>query len=375
MRRVPTTSSRYGQGRSRILRILLVDDDPALRTLLRTTFEFADVDVVDAASAAEARRAIAMERPSVIVLDVNMPGTTGLEYCRELKGDAATREIPVVLLTGSEGGTDAAAKEAGADAFVRKPFSPLELLAVAERVAGGLYGVPFRATKKRAEPGEELLLYARDLRHMLELERGQRELLQDAYLETVSALASALESKDTGTRAHSQRVQSYACALAEGVDDRAVADDPSTQYGFLLHDVGKIGIPDGILQKPGPLSQAERRRMQTHTVLGEAMLSGVAFLQGEGLRIVRSHHERWDGRGYPDGLAKTEIALGARIFAVADALDAMTSDRPYRRASSWETARREILGQSGRQFDPDIVDAFEDVESELHEIRRDLAAA
>ena len=375
MSQLPKRLSRYGQGRSRILRILLVDDDPALRTLLRTTFEVADVEVVEAANATEARRAIEKTHPSVIVLDVNMPGMTGLELCRELKDDPATRDIPVVLLTGSEGGTEAAAKRVGADAIVRKPFSPLELLAVAERLAGGLYGVPFRATKTKAKPGEELLLYARDLRHMLELERGQRELLQNAYLETVSALASALESKDTGTRAHSQRVQNYACALAKGVNERTITDDPSTQYGFLLHDVGKIGIPDGILQKPGPLSPPERRRMQTHTVLGEAMLSGVAFLQGEGLRIVRSHHERWDGRGYPDGLAKTDIALGARIFAVADSLDAMTSHRPYRRALTWESARTEILGQSGRQFDPEIVEAFQDVEPELREIRRELAAA
>jgi ribonuclease P protein subunit RPR2 len=105
------------------------------------------------------------------------------------------------------------------------------------------------------------------------------------------------------------------------------------------------------------------------------MLSGVAFLQGEGLRIVRSHHERWDGRGYPDGLAKTEIPLGARVFAVADALDAMTSHRPYRRALSWETARKEISSQARRQFDPDVVVAFRDVELELRDIRREVAAA
>jgi len=358
------------------LRILLVDDDPALRMLLRTTFEVADVDVVEADGADAARRRIRASRPDVIVLDVNMPGTTGLELCEELKADPATSDIPVILLTGSSGGTTAAAKRVGADAFVRKPFSPLELLAVAERLAGGLYGVPFRATKKRAGgPDEPLLLYARDLRHMLELERGQRELLQSAYMETVSALASALESKDTGTRAHSQRVQSYATALAKTVDEQQVVEDPSTPYGFLLHDVGKIGIPDGILQKPGPLSAAERRRMQTHTVLGEAMLSGVAFLKGEGLKIVRSHHERWDGRGYPDGLRADEIPLGARIFAVADALDAMTSHRPYRRAMSWQTARTEILGQRKRQFDPDVVDAFVTSENHLKEIRRELAAA
>ena len=376
MSRLPKPFSRYGQGRSPVLRILLVDDDPALRTLLRTTFEVADVGVVEAENADAARRQIQRARPSVIVLDVNMPGKSGLELCRELKDDPSTRDIPIVLLTGSEGGTTAAAKQVGADAFVRKPFSPLELLAVAARLAGGLYGVPFRATKKHAKrPEAELLLYARDLRHMLELERGQRQLLQSAYMETVSALASALESKDTGTRAHSQRVQSYATALAERVGNTDVSKDPSSAYGFLLHDVGKIGIPDGILQKPGPLSPAERRRMQTHTVLGEAMLSGVAFLQGEGLKIVRSHHERWDGRGYPDELARDEIPVGARIFAVADALDAMTSHRPYRRAMSWESARAEILDQSGRQFDPMIVEAFVAIEPELFEIRRELAAA
>ena len=358
------------------MRILLVDDDPALRTLLRTTFEVADVEVIEADGADAARRRIRAARPDVIVLDVNMPGTTGLELCVELKADQRTHDIPIILLTGSSGGTSAAAKKVGADAFLRKPFSPLELLAVAERLAGGLYGVPFRASRKRSsDPQEPLLLYARDLRHMLELERGQRELLQSAYMETVSALASALESKDTGTRAHSQRVQSYASALAKAVGDETVVHDPSTPYGFLLHDVGKIGIPDGILQKPGPLSAAERRRMQTHTVLGEAMLSGVAFLKGEGLKIVRSHHERWDGRGYPDGLGADEIPLGARIFAVADALDAMTSHRPYRRAMSWQAARAEILEQRKRQFDPEVVDAFVAAENDLKGIRRELAAA
>jgi response regulator RpfG family c-di-GMP phosphodiesterase len=367
----------FRKGRRRTLRILLVDDDPALRTLLKTTFEVADVAVVEAEDAATARRKIRSARPDVIVLDINMPGTTGLELCAELKAAPATRDIPIVLLTGSEGGTSAAAKKAGADAFVLKPFSPLELLAVAERLAGGLFGVPFRAKKKHATrgPDEELLLYARDLRHMLELERGQRELLQSAYLQTVSALASALESKDTGTRAHSQRVRSYASALADAVGQAAVVRDQSTPYGFLLHDVGKIGIPDGILLKPGPLSPAERRKMETHTVLGEAMLSGVVFLKGEGLKIVRSHHERWDGRGYPDGLAGDEIPLGARIFAVADALDAMTSHRPYRRALSWSSARAEILDQRKRQFDPDVIDAFVTTEPKLREIRRELAAA
>jgi ribonuclease P protein subunit RPR2 len=254
-----------------------------------------------------------------------------------------------------------------------KPFSPLELLAVVERLAGGLHAAPYRAQGKRL-PDEQLLLYARDLRHLLELERGQRRLLESAYRETVTALASALESKDSGTGEHSQRVHRYAAELAEIVAPE-LADDESVVYGFVLHDFGKIGIPDNILRKPGPLTTMERRVMQTHTVLGEQMLSGVTLLQGGGLQVVRSHHERWDGRGYPDGRSGSEIPIAARVFAVADALDAMTSDRPYRSALEWEDAGREILAESGRQFDPDVVDAFTLGEDVLREIREELAAA
>jgi ribonuclease P protein subunit RPR2 len=355
------------------LRLLLVDDDDGLRALLRTTFEVVDIEVDEAASTAAAEDRIAARRPDVIVLDVMMPGENGLELCRRLKRARATSGIPIVLLTGSEGGTLVAADAAGADAFVRKPFSPLELLGVVERLAGGLYGVPFRVGKK-TDPEEQLLLYARDLRHLLELERGQRIALQEAYRETVAALATALETKDTGTRAHSQRVQQYALELCRALAPE-LADEPSAEYGFLLHDVGKIGIPDEVLRKPGPLSDEERRLMQTHTVIGEQMLGGVAFLQGAGLSVVRSHHERWDGGGYPDSLSGEEIPLGARVFAVADTLDAMTSDRIYRPALPWRAAREEILGQQGQQFDPDVVDAFRARERDLRAIHRAFAAA
>jgi len=354
------------------VRLLLVDDDPGLRALVRTTCEVFDFEVEEAASAGAAVERIAARKPDVLVLDVSMPGMSGLELCRALKDDPATRDIAVVLLTGSEAGTPEQAQKAGADAFLRKPFSPLELLSMVERLAGGRFGVPFRA-QRRGREDEQMLLYAQDLRHLLEIERGQRVLVQKAYRETVAALASALESKDTGTREHSQRVQRYAVELAAAVAP-TLLDDPSTEYGFLLHDVGKIGIPDDILRKPNPLDDRERRLMKTHTVLGEQVLGGVAFLQGEGLRVVRSHHERWDGGGYPDGLRETDIPLSARVFAVADALDAMTSDRPYRSAGSWDAAGREILAESARQFDPDVVRAFGERQATLRAIRRSFAA-
>jgi ribonuclease P protein subunit RPR2 len=349
---------------------LLVDDDAAFRALLRTTFEAVDVEVDEAGDAAAAQERIAAARPDAIVMDVYMPGLDGTALCALLKAAPRTRDIPVVLLTGSDLATEATAQEVGADALLLKPFSPLELLAVVERVAAGLHATPFRATSKR-QPDEQLLLYARDLRHLLELERGQRRLLQNAYHETVTALAGALESKDHGTGAHSQRVHRYAIELAQ-VTAPDVCEDDSVAYGFMLHDVGKIGIPDRILQKPGPLTSTERRLMETHTLLGEQLLRGVSFLRGSGLEVVRSHHERWDGRGYPDGRAGTDVPAAARIFAVADALDAMTSDRPYRRSMSWAAAARELEQQSGRQFDPAVVDAFRARERSLRRIRREL---
>jgi len=353
------------------MRLLLVDDDEGLLALLRTTFEAVDVEVDEAADAVSAQQRIAAAPPDAIVLDVSMPGLDGVALCARLKSARATREIPVVLLTGSDATTEATAQEVGADALLLKPFSPLELLAVVERVAAGLHATPFRADRKR-RPDEQLLLYARDLRHLLELERGQRRLLEAAYHETVTALAGALESKDSGTGQHSQRVHRYAVELAL-VAAPSVVDDESVAYGFMLHDVGKIGIPDSILQKPGPLTASERRLMETHTVSGEQLLRGVSFLQGKGLEIVRSHHERWDGRGYPDRLAGKKIPVAARIFAVADALDAMTSDRPYRRAMAWAAAGRELVSQAGLQFDPTVVEAFRARERSLRRIRRELA--
>jgi response regulator RpfG family c-di-GMP phosphodiesterase len=354
------------------MRILLVDDEPALRELLRVTLETAEIAVDEASSALEAQMLLRRRRPHVIVLDLRMPGMTGVEFCRALKADERTQAIPIVALTGADHEDVRAVQRAGAAAVVRKPFSPLELLSIVERLSGR---APVPTKPRKPKPGEEeVLLYARDLRHLLEIERAQRRLLKDSYLETVTALAIALESKDGATRAHSQRVERYAAALLEAIAPGA-AEDESYEYGFLLHDIGKIGIPDAVLQKPGPLTRPEQKRMQKHTIIGEQMLSGVAVMQGVGLQIVRSHHERWDGRGYPDGMGGDEIPLGARVFAVADALDAMTSTRPYRRALAWGTAREEILAQSGTQFDPAVVEAFREREDALLAVRRELAAA
>ena len=267
-------------------------------------------------------------------------------------------------------GTGPAARTAGADAYLRKPFSPLDLLTVVEQLAGGLYEGPFLVSDSRP-PQEQLIRYAEDLRRLLELEQGQRALIQAAYRETVGALTTALEAKDLGTNEHSHRVQRYAMDLAWAVEPQLV-EEPSIENGFLLHDVGKIGIPDRILSKAGPLTEPERRILETHVILGEQMLSGVALLQGGGLEVVRHHHERWDGHGYPDKLSGKDIPLPARIFSVADALDAMTSDRPYRPAISWDEAVVELLAQSGQQFDPHVVDALLEREPRLRLVHAEL---
>src|SRR5918992_3150763 len=347
------------------LHILVVDDDPGLRALLRTSFEVAGVEVEEADSAKTAAQRIASRHPDVVVLDVAMPGVSGLVFCRGLKGDPFTRDIPVVLLTG-DSVSESSAREVGADAFLRKPFSPLALLTLVERL-GTAERQDTDALAAGAHDEKQLLLYAQDFRRLLELERGQRALLNNAYRETVVALARALESKDGATGAHSDRVRRYATELATAVD-YSLLDEPSLEYGFILHDIGKIAIPDSVLAKPAPLTDSERRLLETHTVLGEQMVGNAALLRGNGARVVRSHHERWDGRGYPDRLARDEIPLCARVFTVADALDAMTSDRPYRRAKPWEEAVGEIVAHAGGQFDPDVVTAFRDREEALRRI-------
>ena len=172
---------------------------------------------------------------------------------------------------------------------------------------------------------------------------------------------------------HLERVSRWALLLTERFAPELV-HDPRVEVGYLLHDIGMLGVPEQILQKPGPLDPEELVRVQAHVEIGVRLLESIPDA-GPVSEIVRSHHERWDGRGYPDGLTREEIPLGARIFAVADALDAMTSHRPYRRAMSWSAAQAEIREQRKRQFDPDVVDAFVTIEPVLREIRRELAAA
>ena len=350
----------------RTRRVLVIDDDRLLCELVRTTFELEGFDVESAYDVIEAERVLAESRPDAILLDIGLPGIDGIFYLERLRETPRTSKIPIVAISGSDE-AGRAARAAGAEAFLHKPFSPLELIALVTpliRQAG--LGAP--------DAGADVV-DAVDLNRLIEIGRRQHQLLHEAYAQTVAVLASALESRDFGTSRHSRRVTSYATRLTLEFAP-SLLDDPSLEWGFLLHDVGKIGIPDGILLKPGRLTPPERRRMQQHAELGERLLAHVPLLNQEGARVIRSHHERWDGNGYPDRLSEESIPLGARIFAVVDSLDAMTDKRPYREAVGWEAAVEEILRCRGGQFDPDVVDGFEACEPDLYRLHtEELAAA
>ena len=226
-------------------------------------------------------------------------------------------------------------------------------------------------TREAAEKEQQLERYAADLRETFMQERARSGELHRSYMLTVRALASAVEARDAYTGRHAERVAAYGMqiAAAAGMD---LGDEPEIEFGFLLHDVGKVAVPDAILFKPGPLTPEERAIIERHPVTGSEIVRDIDFL-GAARDVIRSHHERWDGTGYPDRLSGTGIPLSARVFAVADTLDALTTARPYRRASSFARARAIIVADSGTHFDPEIVAAYGSLpDPVLQETRRKI---
>jgi HD-GYP domain-containing protein (c-di-GMP phosphodiesterase class II) len=209
----------------------------------------------------------------------------------------------------------------------------------------------------------QMAVFAREVSALYKAERlRSRELevalagARDTYVATMKALARVVEAKDATTRGHLDRTQAYGLALARRVDP-VLAARPEVAYGFFLHDIGKVGVPERVLSKPGPLTDDEWELMRAHPSIGAQIVEPIQFL-GSAVEIVRSHHEWFDGRGYPRGLRGEQIPLAARIFSVADSFDAMTSDRPYRRALPVEHALDEVRTGTGTQFDPVVVEAF-----------------
>ena len=225
--------------------------------------------------------------------------------------------------------------------------------------------------RETAENERQLERYAADLRETFKEERARAQELRRSYMLTVRALASAVEARDAYTGRHAERVAAYGLRLA-ATCGMQLGDDHEIEFGFLLHDVGKVAVPDAVLFKPGPLTDAERLIMQQHPVTGWEIVRDIEFL-GAARDVIRHHHERWDGTGYPDGLAAEAIPLSARIFAVADAFDALTTDRPYRQASTLAQARVIIMQSTGTHFDPAVIEVFESLPDEaLERIRLEV---
>jgi ribonuclease P protein subunit RPR2 len=216
--------------------------------------------------------------------------------------------------------------------------------------------------QEAAEKERQLERYAADLRETFKRERARAQELRRSYTATVRALSNAVEFRDAYTGKHAERVAAYGLEIARCLE-LPVADRSEIEFGFLLHDIGKVAIPDAILHKPDTLTDSERKLMAQHPVIGAEIVRGIEFLE-TAAEIVRHHHERWDGHGYPDGLAGEDIPLAARVFAVADVFDALTTERPYRQASTLAEARRMITAESGTQFDPTVVEAFNSIDDE-----------
>ncbi len=229
-----------------------------------------------------------------------------------------------------------------------------------------------RTERQASARQRQLERYAADLREVFKQERNRAQELRSSYRATVQALSNAVEARDAYTGKHAERVTAYGIALAAaaGLDTDLV---PGLEFGFLLHDVGKVAVPDAILFKPSSLDDAEFALIAQHPVIGADIVKDIDFL-GEGKLVVRHHHERWDGAGYPDRLAGEEIPLAARVFAVADALDALTTDRPYRRGTRFSRARAEIREHSGSQFDPEVVAALDTISDARFAALRDGVA-
>lgn len=336
-------------------RVLVVDDDDSVRDLLREELETLGYAVDTAGSAAEARRCCGEGRAYDLVLcDIQMPGEQGTELLAWLKQQDP--DLAVVMVTGvNDAATAVKSMLDGAADYVCKPFSLAEVEA---RTDKALEKRRLVIENREYQEHLEQLVYerTREVRRALAEINSLNEDLRVAYDATLTALLVALDKRDNETQGHSVRVVEYATRLAI---ELGVTEPELTHIrrGAMLHDVGKIGVPDAILRKPGKLDPHEWEIMRRHSALGYEMLRDIPFLKVPA-EIVLAHQEKYDGSGYPRGLKGEDIPLGSRIFALCDTLDAMTSDRPYRKALNYARARQEVIDFCGTQFDPQVVEAF-----------------
>src|SRR5260370_11947521 len=328
-------------------RVLIADDEAAVRKMLGVMLSQVGIANQSAASAEAALDVLPSGLFSAVISDLRMPGISGLELLAEVQ-----RKYPDLAFLVATGVDDVRvgvqAMKEGADDYLAKPFQLEMVLASLER-----------AFQKKALQ-RELENYRRHLEEMIAKRTQQLQTamaqLEHSYSTTLEALGSAIDLRDGPTAGHSPRVFWYSIKIAQAIGG---LEEELRNLGMepWLHDIGKLAIPDGILLKPGALTEQEREVMQHHVQIGYDLVKGIPFL-ADAAEIILAHHERCDGSGYPRGLKAEEIALGARIFAVADSFDAMTSDRPYRSAMPFEVGRDEIQRSPGKLFARPVFRAF-----------------
>jgi len=345
-------------------RVLIVDDEEGVRHFLSDGLGVEGFECSDIARGAKAPKLLETQPFDAVISDLRMPETSGLDLLKWVREKHP--QVAFLMATGVDDvRVGIQAMKAGADDYLVKPFQLDLVLAALDRAI----------QKKRLE--REVENYRQRLEQMVDQRTKQLEAalkrIEQTYDDTLEALSAALDLRDNETAGHSRRVTRYSLEIARrmGCSGEQLK---GLSRGAYLHDIGKIGIPDTVLLKPGKLTQEESTVMESHARIGYELVCCIGFLAGSA-EIVLTHHERYDGTGYPQGLQGNEIPLPARIFAVADTLDAMTSDRPYRRALPYSAAREEIIRESGRQFDPSVVQAFLAIPEEVLEgIRFDAAA-
>jgi putative two-component system response regulator len=351
-------------------RILVVDDEVQIRRVIRKVLSAEGYDVIEATGGNEALETLAHNDVDTVLLDMRMPDMTGVEVCKRIRSTRRHAHTPVVFLSGaSERSVRRQAREAGADDFLAKPFDEAELRArIRNSVSHHRHstGMAQESARLRVEvDGQTRALHEA----RMALDRARQEL-EAAQVQTIERLTKAAEFRDDETAAHLQRMSEYSRLLARkvGLDDYT---SEMIRTASPMHDVGKIGIPDSILLKPGRLTSDEYEVMKQHAEIGFRILGGSdSKLLQLAASIAHTHHEKFDGTGYPRGLSGEDIPIEGRVVAVADVFDALTSERPYKKAWPIEKAVKLLIDGRDKHFDGTLVDLFVGSMDEVLEIRR-----
>jgi putative two-component system response regulator len=352
-------------------RILVVDDVEQNVMLLGGLVRSLGYEVETARDGLEALAKLALG-VDLVLLDVMMPGLDGYEVARRVRAEPRTKDLPIIMVTVLDSREDRVkAIQAGASDFIAKPVDKTELLV---RISSQLKLKEAQDELKRgqAELEERVAHRTDELRRTCEVAADANRRTYAAHIDTIRRLVLAAELRDADTARHILRLSRYSAVLAKALR-MSPGETEVLGHAVTMHDVGKIGIPDAILLKRGPLTAEERAVMESHTLIGGRILAESASeLMQQGHVVALSHHERWDGSGYPRRLRGEQIPLSGRICAVVDVFDAMTTERPYRVAFPWEEAIAEMREGRGRHFDPRLLDLFMDNLDEVLEVRQRL---